>query len=268
MRLRDQVAKIIPPEVLPLVSNHFDVIGDIAILDLPPPLRPFGTVLAENIVSRRKNIRTVLNKTGRIAGSSRTAHYEFLAGTTMVTVYHEYGFSYCLDVGTSFFTSRLASERKRVTAMIRPGERVYVPFAGVGPFAIPAAAQGAEVYAVEKNPDACRWLRENITRNRVREHCTVRQGDARDISGLPRGGFDRLIIPAPYGMEDALDTLLPLLAAGGSVHIYTFKTKEELPGLIAAYEEKGLTITYNAPCGNIAPGVCRYVFDMVYSGRP
>jgi tRNA (guanine37-N1)-methyltransferase len=139
---------------------------------------------------------------------------------------------------------------------------VYVPFAGVGPYAIPAAARGAEVWAVEKNPDAFRWLGENIARNRVAENCHIREGDALATSTLPPA-FDRLIIPAPYGMDSALGHLLPLLADGGMAHFYTFKTKEQVPGLIAAYEKAGLEVAYHSSCGNVAPGVSRFVFDLV-----
>jgi tRNA (guanine37-N1)-methyltransferase len=156
----------------------------------------------------------------------------------------------------------MAYERKRVTDQVEPGERVYVPFAGVGPFAIPAAARGGEVYAVEKNPDAFRYLAENVTQNKVIKTCHILQSDARDTACLPYGRFDRLIIPAPYGMDQVLDLLLPLLSEGGMAHFYTFKTKEEIPALLASYESRGLTVSYNAACGNVAPGVSRWVFDL------
>ena len=45
-------------------------------------------------------------------------------------------------------------------------------------------------------------------------------------------------------------------------HFYTFRAKEQIPGLIAAYEGKGLTVRYSSLCGNIAPGISRWVFDL------
>jgi tRNA (guanine37-N1)-methyltransferase len=262
MGLKDQLAGILPEDVLCLVSDHFEVIGDIAVLALPAELEPYKDVIAEAIVSRRKNIVTVLNKKEKVSGTSRTARYEILLGTTTVTVHHEFGFLYRLDVARSFFSTRLAYERKRVTDQTEPGERVYVPFAGVGPFAIPAAARGADVVAVEKNPDAFRYLAENVATNRVKKTCKIMQGNALDAESLPHNRFDRLIIPAPYGMDDALDHLLPLLAEGGMAHFYTFKTKEEIPALLALYESGGLTVTYFSACGNVAPGVSRWVIDL------
>jgi tRNA (guanine37-N1)-methyltransferase len=262
MGLRDHLAGTLPEDLLPYVSDHFEVIGNIAVLTIAPELEHYQSLIADAIVSQRKNIMTVLKKTDKIAGDSRTARYEILRGETTVTVHRESGFSYRIDVGSSFFSARMAYERNRVTGQVEPGETVYVPFAGVGPYAIPAAARGAEVFAVEKNPDAFRWLKENVTLNHVRKNCHIRQGDALDTAQLPRPAFDRLIIPAPYGMDHVLEPLLPLLSYGGMAHFYTFKKKEQVPGLVAAYEEKGLDVTYYSPCGNVAPGVSRWVLDL------
>jgi tRNA (guanine37-N1)-methyltransferase len=262
MGLRDQLAGTLPDDLLPSVSGHFEVIGNIAILSVPPELEIWKFTIADAIISGRKNIATVLKKTNKIAGDSRTARYEILRGETTVTVHRESGFSYRFDIGSSFFSARMASERDRVTGQVEPGETVYVPFAGVGPCAIPAAARGAEVFAVEKNPDAFRWLKENVALNHVRKNCHSMQGDALDTAQLPKATFDRLIIPAPYGMNHALDVLLPLLSYGGMAHFYTFRTKEQIPSLVAAYEGGGLDVTYYSPCGNVAPGVSRWVFDL------
>jgi tRNA (guanine37-N1)-methyltransferase len=262
MGFRDQLAGKIPADLLPYVSDHFEVIGNVAVLVIPAVLEPYKNTLAQSIVARRKNIATVLNKTDKITGDSRTARYEVLLGDTSVTVHREFSFSYRIDVGSSFFSARMAYERKRVTDQAEPGEKVYVPFAGVGPFAIPAAARGAEVWAVEKNPDAFHWLEENVVLNHAGKNCHILQGDALDTALLPHTRFDRIIIPAPYGMDQALDVLLPLLSYGGMAHFYTFKTKEQVPSLIAVYEGKGLDVTFYSSCGNIAPGVSRWVFDL------
>jgi tRNA (guanine37-N1)-methyltransferase len=263
MGLRDQLSGTLPAHLLSHVSDHFDVIGDIAILRIPEELGPYRQILGGAVVSRRKNIRTVLEKTGMTAGDSRTAQYHVILGKSTVTVHRENGFAYRLDVTGSFFTTRMASERKRVTGMVRPGERVLVPFAGVGPFAIPAAARGAEVWAVEKNLDAIRYLSENANSNGVSRNLHVIEGDALDFSRLPAGRFDRIIIPAPYGMDHAPGILLPLLAPGGTVHFYTFKARREIPGLVAAYAGNGLDVISSAACGNVAPGISRWVLDRV-----
>ncbi len=265
MGLKEQLRGIIPKEALNSISNHFEVIGDIAIISIPPELSDFKPVIAQEIITHRRNIYTVLNKVTKVAGDARTASYEILTGDTTVALHHEFGFEYRLDVTKVFFNTRLAYERMRVIDQVEWEEKILIPFCGVGPFAIPAAAKGAEVVAVEQNPDAFFWLEENISLNKVRKQITPICGDACNLSLLPHHKFDRVIVPAPYGMERILDIFSPLLLPDGMIHLYTFKTRNEIPALIEEYAEKGFESTYYASCGNVAPGVSRWVFDLVYS---
>ncbi len=265
MGLKEQLRGIIPDQALCHISDHFDVIGDIAVISIPQELSEYKLIIAQEIISHRRNIYTVLNKIDKVAGDIRTACYEILAGDTTVTLHHEFGFKYRLDVSRVFFNTRLAYERMRVTDQIEEGERVLVPFCGVGPFAIPAAARGAQVVAMEQNPDAFFWLEENVSLNKVRKNITIMYGDACDTSQIPNLKFDRIIIPAPYGMDNVLDIFSPLTVRGGMIHFYTFKTQNEIPALIEEYAQKGLDITYYNTCGNVAPGVSRWVFDLIHS---
>ena len=262
MKLRDVLSGILPEEALRHVSNHFDVIGDIAIVSLPPELAGYKKLIAAAIVTNRRNIYTVLNKVTMVSRDARAASYEILAGETTVALYREFGFYYRFDVTKVFFSVHLAYERMRITDQVEPGEEVLVPFCGVGPFCIPAAAKGGRVMAVENNPDAFLWLNENIGLNKVRSTMTVIQGDAFDTDLLPRHGFDRIIIPTPYGMDQIFDTLAPFVMPGGMIHFYTFKKKHEIPALENDFERKGFGITFSRPCGNVAPGVSRWVFDL------
>ena len=263
MGLKDQVRYIIPDQALSCLSDHFEVIGDIAVLSLPRSLAGYGCVLADAIISRRHNIKTVLIKTSRISSYARTAGYEIISGKETVTVHHEYGFSYRLDVGTVFYNPRLASERKRVTEKISPNEKVLIPCCGVGPFVIPAAARGASVVAVEKNPEACRYLAENVQLNRVRDRVTILAGDAFDTTLLPACEFDRAVIPTPFGMDALFDVISPRVRHGGMIHFYTFKNQHQADAMAAEFEKQGYDIAEKRACGNVAPGVSRWVFDLM-----
>jgi tRNA (guanine37-N1)-methyltransferase len=267
MQLKDSLAGIVPAEALRHLSNRFEVIGDIAILSLRPELEEYKYIIAETILRNRRNIYTVLNKITRLSGNERTARYEMLAGNSTITIHHEFGFEYRLDVSRSFFNTKMAFERVRVTDQVEPGESVLIPFAGVGPFAIPAAAKGANVLAIEKNPDAVQWLKENIHLNKVHKNITVIEGDAFDTNLLPNKKFDRAIIPTPYSMDSILDILAPWIAYDGMIHFYTFKKRHQIPGLVEDYRKIGFDLTYYNTCGNVAPRVNRWVFDMVNSGR-
>ena len=263
MGLKDQLRGTIPDHALLHISDHFDVIGEIAILSLSPELYRYKGEIAHAVLSHNRRIRTVLNKISRLAGSNRTADYEIISGNDTVTIHREYGFAYRLDVATVFFNPRLASERRRVTAQVQCGERVLVPFCGAGPFVIPAAARGGVVFAVEKNPEAFRWLTGNVERNGVKDQVTTLCGDAFDTSLLPPGLFNRLIIPTPYGLDPIFEVLEPRVKQGGTIHFYTFRNRNQAEALADEFERRGFDVVTLRRCGHVAPSVSRWVFDLV-----
>jgi len=245
------------------MSIRFHLIGNVAVLSLPPELEDHKEEIASALVSRNKRIRTVLNKTSELKGERRVASFEVLAGGETVTLHKEYGFSYRLDVGKVFFNSRMGYERQRIAASVKAGELVLIPFCGVGPFAVPMAARGARVVALEKSSDACRWLEENARRNRVKDNLIVVNADAFRVPEMLKPCFDRAVIPAPYGMDGILPVVSGAVRKGGRVHFYTFKKREQIEGLTEEYRHLGLDVELCRRCGNVAPGVCRWAFDMV-----
>jgi tRNA (guanine37-N1)-methyltransferase len=263
MGLKDQMRGIIPDRTLCHLSDHFDVVGDIAVLSLSPYLVGHEGAIARAVISKRCTIKTVLNKISRLNGCNRTACYEILAGKETVTVHHEYGSAYELDVGAVFFNPRLASERKRVTDQVQSGECVLIPFCGVGPFVIPAAARGARIIAIEKNPEAYRWLTRNIQVNSVENRVTALPGDAFDRAPIPVSLFNRAIIPTPYGMDTIFDVLASRVKPGGMIHFYTFKNRDQADALVREFAKKGFDVVVRRRCGNVAPSVSRWVFDLV-----
>ena len=262
MSMAQKIANI-PEELLDQVPRRFDIIGDIAVVSVPDELELYKLPVAEHIASMRGNIRAVLNKVTRLEGEHRVAGFEVLLGDASVTTHDEFGFRYGMDLREVFFNGRLAFERQRVSSKVRAGEDVLVPFCGIGPFAIPAAAKGAKVVAIEKNPHACKWLFENVRLNRVGGNIHPILADASDIGSFLKARFDRAIIPTPYGMDDFLDKLLPFVRKGGNIHFYTFKKRSQLGGLMGQYSDMGLDVVEHRRCGDIAPNISRWVFDMV-----
>lgn len=266
MQLRERLKGIIPEDDLTRLSNRFNIIGDVAIVSIPPELEIYKMDIAKTIVSRHRKIKTVLNKLSKLEGNRRIASYEILAGNETITVHKEFGFRYRLDLREVFFNSHLSYERRRVALKVKPGERVIVPFCGVGPYVVPVAAAGARVIAIESNSDACKWLAENVSLNRGEDNVDLIKGDAlgvADLLNLRHLKFDRAIIPTPYGVDRALDILSPLVKNKGTIHFYTFRKKRQIDGLIAKYENSGLEVEFYRSCGNVAPGVSRWVFDLV-----
>ncbi len=263
MNLKEQLKGIVPTERLNLLSNHFHVIGDIAIVSIPPELEGCKKDIASAIISRQTSIRTVLSKTSKLAGAKRVASMEVLAGEGTVTIHREFGFAYRLDVAKVFFNSRLSYERSRIALKVQPGEKVLVPFCGVGPFVVPLAARGTMVFALESSLEACRWLAENIERNGVKDNVIMIRGDAFSAPYMLKMQFDRAVVPTPYGMDQILEAIVPSVKKGGTVHFYTFKKQYQIGGLVETYRKMGLRTELSRRCGNVAPGVSRWAFDLV-----
>jgi len=51
--------------------------------------------------------------------------------------------------------------------LLARGDVLYDVFAGVGPFAVPAAKKHCQVHANDLNPDSVHWLRHNLDLNKV-----------------------------------------------------------------------------------------------------
>jgi len=266
MKLRERLQGIVPIDRLPKLRDRYHIIGDIAILALPEELGDYKKVIAQSVLVQDKSIRLVLNKISKLESERRVAGFEILAGSgDTITEHREYGFSYRLDVARVFFNSHLGYERMRVARQVEPGEQVLVPFAGVGPFAVAPAARGARVIALEKSREACSWLTVNARQNQVSKNIAIINADAFTIAQMLKQNFDRAIVPTPYGMDSILEIVMRKVKKRGRIHFYTFKKHEQIEGLQNSYEEMGLEVELFRRCGNVAPGVSRWAFDMTKS---
>jgi tRNA (guanine37-N1)-methyltransferase len=266
--LSESLGGIIPDSLLPLVPDRFEVIGDIALVTLPEALLPYRVPVARAIISGRRSISTVLRRISGTEGTIRVAGYEPVIGSKTATICRESGFSYRVDIAHTFFTSRLAAERQRIASLIRPGEQIFIPFAGVGPFVIPAAVKGAAVTALEINPVACRLLSDNIRLNTLRTHPAVIRGDALTADRLFTCRFDRAILPTPYGLNEAFGPVERVVKPGGNIHFYTFGNRSQAEERKEWFRDSGFTVTRCHRCGNTAPSVSRWVYDLVKEENP
>ena len=65
----------ISAQLLHLTPKRFDIIGDIAVISIPPELDDFKGEIAKTIVSKRGNVRTVLNKVAKLDGEKRVGGF-------------------------------------------------------------------------------------------------------------------------------------------------------------------------------------------------
>ncbi len=222
----------LPPSLLACVPRAMDIVGDIAIIEVPPELEAHKTEIGNAILQTHKNLRTVLAKVGAIKGEYRTRQYTIIAGVPKTeTIHKEHGCQYYIDLAKVYFSPRLSHEHKRVASMIKEGETVIDMFAGVGPFSILIAQthKRVKVYAIDVNPEAIILLQKNVRLNRVEGKVHPIQGDAKQIVKQKlRGVADRVIMNLPEKSIEFVGAACEVLKLeGGIIHFYGFTTVEE-----------------------------------------
>ena len=113
------------------------------------------------ILLRFPRATLVVNKTSTIDTEFRFFKMEVLAREgapgqdEFVATVKENGCSFRLDFSRVYWNPRLSTEHDRVVALVGGDDVVFDAFAGVGPFAVPAAKKkGCRVLANDLNPEA------------------------------------------------------------------------------------------------------------------
>ena len=223
----------VPDGVRPLLPSSFDIIGDIAISELPEELMPYGRAIGEAILRVHRHIKAVFAKGSKVSGEYRVRELIHLAGEKRTeTLHRENGIRLKLDVAKVYFSPRLATERMRIFKKTRPGEVVFDMFAGVGPYAVLLARKAELVFACDINPWAIRYLEENIRLNKAHNIVPI-LGDVRKVAGKIEA--DRVIMNLPKFADRFLREAMLRVRNGGVVHYYGFGPEEDL---YSEYEAK------------------------------
>lgn len=222
----------LPPHLLASLPHAMDLIGDIAIIEIPVELEQHKSLIGQAVLEANKNVRTVLAKAGAVSGTYRLREFDVIAGEPKTqTVHKEYGCQFYVDVAKAYFSPRLGHEHRRVASIVKEGETVVDMFSGVGPFAIQTAKahQNVRVYAIDINPDAVELLRKNIRLNRVQDKVQAILGDAGQIVKERLFGVaDRVIMNLPEkAMEFVGAACEALKPGGGVIHFYFFTNESE-----------------------------------------
>lgn len=191
------------------VPSSFEQIGHIAHLNLREEHLPFKYIIGAVILDKNPKIKTVINKVGTIDNEWRVFSMELLAGEeNTVAEVKQHGARFRLDFRKVYWNSRLEAEHLRlVDRWFKPGDVVADAMAGVGPFTIPAAtSKGCTVLANDLNPDSYKWLKVNITINKVESLASPFNLDGREFLRLIASR--RLSIATPGG-QDAKNESLP-----------------------------------------------------------
>ncbi|MFN3528030.1 MAG: class I SAM-dependent methyltransferase [Candidatus Altarchaeaceae archaeon] len=265
--LKDLLKGILSDEELKILPRSFDIIGDIAIIEIPPELEKKEKVIAEALL-KFKNIKVVAKKAGIFEGEFRTRNVEIIGGENRTeTIHKELSCKYILDIEKVYFSERLENERLRILNLVKDNEKILVMFAGVGPYAILLSKKkNVEVYAIELNPVAYEYMIKNVKLNKVNVNCIL--GDVRiETPKLVEkvGKFDRIIMPLPKDAGNFLDVALKAIKKGGIIHYYGFsddpkKFANEVKNTVKNLNYE-IEILNAVKCGSYSPRVYRICVD-------
>ncbi|UCE91749.1 MAG: class I SAM-dependent methyltransferase family protein [Methanobacteriota archaeon] len=260
----------LPDDLRRYLPSSYDVLGSIAIVRISDEVLPFAHEIGQAIIATQKSVRTVCLDVG-VVDEFRTRGVKVVAGEpSMETVHKEYGLTFKMDVTKVFFSPRLATERELVARQVAEGETVIDMFAGIGPFSILIAKTRSPkvVYAIDSNPDAIRYMEENIEVNDVSCVRPV-MVDARErIRDLEQA--DRIIMNLPHNAFSFLPDAISSLKPGGVVHFYEIMEESRLEKRMndlrsaAVKEGKVMKLLAQRKVKSYSPSLDFYAFDMSF----
>lgn len=226
-KIEELLTDKIPNHLLKKIPHSMDVIGDIAVIEIPIELKKYYKILGEGILRGNKNIKVILSKSSPIKNLYRIRKYDFVSGEKRTeTIHLEYGSKYYLDITKVYFSPRLSQEHNRIASLVETKEVIVDLFAGVGPFSIPIAKKNpkSKIFSIDINPSAIEFLKKNIRLNRVNNKIIPYLGDARLIIKNHLSGIaDRVIMNLPEKAFEFTDVACRALkSSGGIIHYYEF----------------------------------------------
>ncbi|MFH1065746.1 MAG: class I SAM-dependent methyltransferase family protein [Nanoarchaeota archaeon] len=257
--------KLTPAE-LKIAPRAFDVLGDIAILEIPPALVKKEKIIANALLEVNRHIHVVVKKAGIHEGVFRTQKMDVIGGENRKeSVCRENNVNIKVNVEDCYFSTRLSTERKRVADPVKAGEVVLVMFSGVGPYVAVIAknTSAKEVYGVEINPAAHKYALENMKANKI-TNAKLFCGDAAKI--VPSLGlkFDRILMPLPKDAGLFLDVALSAAKPNAVIHFYEITDEATFPKKTFDEIKKkcpAAVLLKAVLCGAYAPGMIRGCVD-------
>ena len=224
--------------------GSYSIIGHIAHVNLKEHHLPYKEVIG-HILLQLTFVQLVVNKIQTIDNTFRNFAMEVLAGDPdrgYAVEVKENGCRFKFDFAQVYWNPRLVTEHERLVAAVPKTARLCDVFAGVGPFAVPAAKKGIAVTANDLNPHSFRWLAENAKLNKVQDRldCVNKDGRAfirEDVKAqIVTGQPVHVAMNLPALAVEFLDAFPGLLAGEQEekiasemlepvVHVYAF-TKE------------------------------------------
>lgn len=233
--IKNEAKKILKKDEIRLLPKKWEKIGDILILKFPEELEARKEIL--EIYAKVLNCRAILGDKGIIGEKREPLLVHLYGDKNTETVHVENKIKFKLDASKIMFSSGNVDERIRMAYIANEGERVVDMFAGIGYFSIPMAVYSkVNVYAIEINPTAYFYLKENIMLNGVEERVKAILGDCREMT--PKNFANRVIMGYLHSKNFLPIAINALRKEGGIIHYHFLCTDKNFPSLPIAEVKK------------------------------
>ncbi|MBR9691720.1 methyltransferase domain-containing protein [Candidatus Woesearchaeota archaeon] len=227
--LKQALKKKLTKKEIDILVRSYDVVGDIAIIEIPAELEKKEKIIAKELLGLHKNIKVVAKKADIHKGIYRRRKLKILAGERRKTTESkENNVRVKLHVEDVYYSIRSSTERKRIMEQVKKGEEVLIMFSGAGPYCLVIAknTKAKSVYGIEINPIAHKFALESLKLNKL-ENVKLYKGDVRLIVPRLKKKFDRIAMPLPKSAEGFLDVALKAIKKKGIIHFYDFEKQGE-----------------------------------------
>jgi tRNA wybutosine-synthesizing protein 2 len=246
-----------------LLPSSYQMVGTVLLLKLHKINAGEKRRVAKAILSLLPYVKTVC-EIEKIESELRVPRVRKLAGNGTVTMHKEHGILYRLDASKIMFSKGNLFERRRLLDKVKKNEVIVDMFAGIGYFSLAVAERAARVYAIEKNPVAFAYLKENIRLNKKKNVCPL-LGDNRriDLNSVA----DRVIMGYFPNTEKFLPVAIRMLKGKGIIHYHNIYRKEELWDAPArhikkAFNQASYRILEKRAVKSVSPNTCHVVLDI------
>lgn len=254
----------------------FDLLGNMAVVNFPKDYKlKQKKQFAGKLMKDNRNIKTVLEKYGKVKGRLRIPKTRYILGEkTKEILYRENNCVFRFNIDKTYFSPRLSNERKEVASLVKSKDEVLVMFAGVAPFSIVIAKNPkvSKVYSNEINRVANKYARLNIERNKVKDKIVLLDGNIKKVALKLKGQkkkFDLIVMARPQLKDTFLEQAFMLSKKGTRIIYYDFcqaKDKDKIIEKVkseAKKSRKNIKILRTKTAGEIAPYKIRLRIDLV-----
>eukprot|EP01080_Neovahlkampfia_damariscottae_P006785 gene6785-10949_t len=231
-----------------------------------------------NSLLSNENAETVLfrDPKGSNGEFKLTKYFHIFGKDSRETIYEENNIKFKIDLECVFYSSKMFSDRKRISKMVKKDETVLICYCGHGEFICYFYKQSKKIIGIDSNKKAIEYAKHNLKMNNMEEKSILLEDDIFKID-FNREKFDRIVIPQLLFKDldltkKFIDHLSNNMKNNSMIHIYDHLKKNEIhekkEKIIEWFKENDhiITISYYL-VGNIGINFYRICFDIKIIGH-